>query len=114
MLMWFCPDTKVVQRICKGGESIQVVETNIESVLDDVVDVDVSILEKFFAKDAWTIVQHAGREAQMLISISVLLLLHISNIVDLKCKEWQCRACAAITAKANMIMCDGCLHWYHW
>ena len=45
ILMWFCQDTKVVQRICEGGENIQAVETNIESVPDDVVDVDVSILD---------------------------------------------------------------------
>ena len=104
MLMWFCQDAKAVQRICKGGENIKAEETNKESIPDDVVDVNIAILENFFAKDAWTIVQHGGRELQKLTSISVPLLHHILNIVELKRKEWQCGACTQITAKANMIM----------
>ena len=87
MLMWFCQDTKVVQRICEGGESIKAVETNKESIPDDVVDANIAILENFFAKDAWTIVQHGGRELQKLIPISVPLLYQIPNTVELKCKE---------------------------
>ena len=70
MLMWFCQDTSVIRRICEGGESIQAMETSKDCAPDDVVDVDVNILEKFFTRDAWTIVLNAGREVQMLISIS--------------------------------------------
>ena len=63
MLLWFCQDAQLLQRICEGGRSIQKeVQANKESIPDDVVDADITILEKFFAKDAWTVVQHAGEE----------------------------------------------------
>ena len=63
MLLWFCQDAQVLQRICKNGRSIQEeVQANKESVPDDGVDADITILEKFFTKDAWTLVKHAGEE----------------------------------------------------
>ena len=64
MLLWFCQDTQVLQRICKGGENIKQaeVEANKDCIPDDVVDTDITVLEKFFAQDAWPVVQHAGKE----------------------------------------------------
>ena len=46
MLLWFCQDAQVLQRICEGGEGKKEaeVETNKESVPDDVVDADVTVL----------------------------------------------------------------------
>ena len=53
MLLCFCQDALVLQRICEGDEGIKKaeVETNNTNIPDDVVDADISMLEKFFAKD---------------------------------------------------------------
>ena len=66
MLLWFCEDAQVLQRICEGGRSIQEeeVQANKESIPDNVVDADITILEKFFTKDAGSVVKHAGEELQ--------------------------------------------------
>ena len=63
MLLWFCQDALVLQRICEGGEGIKEaeIETNKENIPNDVVDVDIALLEKFFAKDTWRAVQHAAK-----------------------------------------------------
>ena len=53
-------DAQVLQRICEGLKEAEV-ETKKESIPDDVVDADITKLEKFFAKGAWRAVKHAGR-----------------------------------------------------
>ena len=54
MLLWFCQDAQVLQGICEdeAGKEEAEVETNKESIPDDVVNADVTIKEKFLAKDA--------------------------------------------------------------
>ena len=63
MLLWFFQDELVLQRTCESDEGIKEaeVEINKENILDDVVDADIAMLEKFFAKDVWRAVQHAGK-----------------------------------------------------
>ena len=54
-----CKDATVVERISKGAKYIQEAEVKV-NLPDDIVNEDISYIEKIFSKKAWTAVNKKG------------------------------------------------------
>ena len=59
LILTCCKDATVVERISKGGKYIQEAEVKV-NLPDDIVNEDISNIEKFFFKKAWTAVNEKG------------------------------------------------------
>ncbi len=55
-----CKDTSVIERV-SGGASQYIQATDIATTLnDDIVDEDISIIQAYFSKDAWALLEQKG------------------------------------------------------
>ena len=90
------------------------VESDVEAVDDEVVDVDIHPLKQFCTERGWEKLQSICMY-NLLIRITLCMYTTLSSYIGrTKRKQWECKACCVATTKMDMIMCDGCLVWFHW
>ena len=70
MLGWFCDPFTTVQRVLKGHQA----ELSGDTLPDEVVDSDISILRSYFSDDVWKIVLGMGIIADSIITCSTVII----------------------------------------